>query len=198
MKNLGLDKIELYNTITKTEIDKIACNPQIKSIQTSQAIEEQVYLLLNNILFSIRPDIQLRLYAFYHQTCDLAFMSKMTNVKHFAADCIMDATNYDRIAEIPNLKSLSIGIYNLSSFDFLKRATWDIESLSIHATKSTKNNLEFIKHFNNLKSLYLENQDNGIEIISQLHNLEKLTFRSISVDNLSHIINLKKTMVVSY
>ena len=72
-----------------------------------------------------RDDITLRLYGFYSSICDLSFVSRLPNVKKFAADCLMKAIHVDRIATLPNLQSLSVGIYDLDDFAFCSMTSMD-------------------------------------------------------------------------
>jgi len=98
----------------------------------------------------------------------------------------------EHIADLENLEELSIGIYSLDSFDFLKQLPNGIKSLSLAATKSTKPQLQTLSRFQSLTHLYLERQQQGIEVLSELKRLEDLTLRSITTEGLDYISMLRR------
>ncbi|HLY61626.1 MAG TPA: hypothetical protein VKV95_12840 [Terriglobia bacterium] len=104
----------------------------------------------------------------------------------------MQATGVEHLATLENLEKLSIGIYSLDSFDFLKQLPAGIESLSLTATKSKKPRLNLLSHFQSLTHLYLEGQQRGIEVLSELMKLEDLTLRSVTTEGLDNISRLPR------
>jgi hypothetical protein len=60
----------------------------------------------------------------------------MVNVRRFAADCLMRAKNVGAIAEIPELESLSLGIFELQDFGVLETVPPTLTTLSLGATRS--------------------------------------------------------------
>jgi hypothetical protein len=104
----------------------------------------------------------------------------------------MEASGIERITQLRALKSLSVGIYNLDNFDFLNFLPQSMEKLFLGATKSKKPKLDGLSNLQNIKELYLEGQNNNIEIIGELENIEKLVLRSVSPKNLSFLRKLKK------
>ena len=89
--------------------ENLAGQPHIKVLQCSSPVRDAVWVLLNEHLFAVRPDVELRVYGHYSTECDLSFARAMTNVRRFAADCLMRAKNVEAIAAIPCLESLSLG-----------------------------------------------------------------------------------------
>jgi len=104
----------------------------------------------------------------------------------------MQATGVEHIAVLENLEELSIGIYSLDSFDFLKQLPSGIKNLSLAATKSKKPRLHILSRFQSLTRLYLEGQQQGIEVLSELKKLEDLTLRSITTEGLDYISMLPR------
>lgn len=192
-RNARLDSTR-YNftgTITREEIRDLVNDAQIKTIQTAEPTEPSTWDLLNRELFSVRSDIDLRVFGWYGKVCDLTFLTGMGSVRGFTADCIMNGTGEEYIAELPQLERLGIGIYNLTSFDFLNRLpTSQIKELSLEATASKRPDLQALASFTNLKKLYIEGHQKGIEVIATLSNLEDLTLRSVSPPDLSFLQSL--------
>jgi len=124
-------------------------------------------------LLTRRPEVQIRVYGFYSLVCDLSFLSRLKNVRRFSADCLHRSIGIEHLADLQELESLSVGIYDLENFDFLKEIPAGIREHS-------------------LTRLYLEGQQRGIELLSSLAALERLTLRSISTDDLRYIGDLNQ------
>jgi hypothetical protein len=148
--------------------------------------------LINESFFSLRPDVELRVYGHSSIECDLAFTPRMVNVRRFAADCLTSAKNVGAIAEIPELESLSLGIFELQDFAVLENIQPTLTALSLGATRSKKPHLEALGRFTSLKALYLEGQSNGIDVLGQLPGLEDVTLRSITTADLRYLSPLER------
>ena len=143
-------------------------------------------------LLTRRPEVQIRVYGFYSLVCDLSFLSRLKNVRRFSADCLHRAIGIEHLADLQKLESLSVGIYDLENFDFLKEIPAGIRELALAATKSKKPRLDHLARFHSLTRLYLEGRQRGIEVLSSVAALERLTLRSISTDDLRYIGNLNQ------
>jgi hypothetical protein len=191
-KKLNRDRVEFDRNLTRTDVEGLVSNPDIRTLQCSSPIELGTWDILDRILFARRPDIELRVYGFHSSICDLSFLDGLKNVQRFSADSLMEATGIEHVAALEKLEELSIGIYSLESFDFLKRIPDGIKSLSLAATISKKPRLELLSRFQSLSYLYLEGQQQGIEVLSELVKLEDLTLRSISTNDLEYISRLPR------
>lgn len=123
MRLVDSTRANLDDSIGKSEINSLVETPELKVVQTSSPVMGSTWDPLNDRLFSRRPDVQLRIYGHYSTECDLNFARKMTNVRNFAADCLMTAANVESIAEIPDLQSLSLGIFGLEDFGVLEQVS---------------------------------------------------------------------------
>ena len=97
------------NDLLKKEIRALIDNNKVKVLQCSKPVSPRIWRLLNDMFFSKRPDVQLRVYGFYGEVCDLSFLKEMKNVRRFSADCLMDAKGIENIALLENLESLGVG-----------------------------------------------------------------------------------------
>src|SRR6185295_11867212 len=104
-------RAEFNGTVAADDLRALATDRKIKVLQCVEPVREDVWVLLNETFFSARPDVELRVYGHYSAECDLEFARLLTNVRRFAADCLMRAKNVDTIAAIPGLESLSLGIF---------------------------------------------------------------------------------------
>ncbi len=184
-------RAEFGDSVTAEELRKLADYPEVKVLQCASPRRDAVWTLLNESFFSARPDVELRVYGFYSNECDLGFARKMGNVRRFAADCLMQAQNVEAIAEIPHLESLSLGIFELDDFHVLELIPSTLTSLFLSATRSKKPSLEPLSRFRALKVLHLEGQTKGIEVLRELQGLEELTLRSITTRDLRYLAPLR-------
>ncbi|WP_371368291.1 hypothetical protein SRRS_19250 [Sporomusa rhizae] len=191
-KALDRRRYEMREPFNENELLEMIDNKDIKVLQTSEPLKINSWKLLNDIVFSIRKDIELRVYGFYSQECNLKFVRELVNVERFSADCLMNATEVESIPQMSNLKHLSVDIYNLETFDFLDFINENLEGLSLGRTSSKKPNLKPLKRFRYLKELYIEGQSKNIDVLLELENIEDITLRSISTPDVSYLTNLKK------
>lgn len=187
------DRYPISAKTSKRELRKILRHKNISIIQFVDPIDNvQVFKNIESIVLSKKPDIELRVFGHYGKVCDLKFLEYVPSLKKFSADCLMDAFNLESIQNLQKLEELSIGIYNQKDFNFLSKITPEIKSLFIGRTASKKPNVSVISRFSELKYLYLEGHNKGIEEISNLLNLEEIVLRSISTENLDFLKNLPK------
>ena len=191
-KNLFQDRIDFEGSLSTVDIQALIEDQELKVLQCSTPVESQTWNLLNEQFFPLRPEVELRAYSFYTLPCDLSFASKMTNVQHFSADCLLEAVGVEHVAAMTNLKTLHIGIYKLESFDFLNQVNPNLKRLILGATRSKKPDLSPLSRFASLEEIYLEGQQKNIEVLSQLRNLKDVTLRSINTLDLRYLRPLQK------
>lgn len=187
------DRYPISTKTSKRELRKILKHDNIHTIQFVDPINNvEVFKNIESIVLKEKPNIELRAFGHYGKVCDLKFLQYVPSLRKFSADCIMDINNIEYVEELQKLEELSIGIYNLTDFNFLNKVTPKIKTLFIGRTASKKPNVSAISRFSELKYLYLEGHNKGIEEISKLMKLEEIVLRSISTDNLDFLKNLPK------
>lgn len=183
-------RVQFTGQLTSEEVEQIASDPKVRVLQTASAVGPKTWDLLNETLCLERPDIELRVYGSYSAVCDLSFVTRLSNARRFSADCLDEAIGVENLARMESLEELSVGIYDLQSFDFLASVPAGIRKLWLFATKSKKPRLNHLGRFRSLKLLFLEGQQRDIEILSELETLEDVTLRSISTENLEYVSKL--------
>lgn len=191
-KRVDPHRLQFEGSLTPAEVEQLASDAEITVLQCASPVEPHTWDLLNEGLFVRRPEIELRVYGFYSSVCDLSFLRRLRNVRRFSGDCIMNAVGIEDLACLENLNELSVGIYNLESFDFLNLVPAQIKSLSLAATKSKKPRLDLLARFHSLTKLSLEGQQQSIDVLSQLVTLEDITLRSISTKNIAYLSGLPR------
>jgi len=104
----------------------------------------------------------------------------------------MKAVGVEHLSALERLEELSVGIFSLDSFDFLKALPKGIKSLFLGATKSRKPRLDALNRFRSLRKVYIEGQQNGIDVLAELQGLEDLTLRSISTPGIEYVSKLPR------
>jgi hypothetical protein len=192
LHTLSSDRVDFEGSLSRAEIDSLITNRKLKVLQTSEMVKPATWDLLNSSLFVKRKDVTLRIYdVFYSRKYDLSFLSRLPNLQHLSVDSFRDVTGLENIAALSKLKSLTIGVFNLTSFDFLQAVPEStLENLSLRSTKSKKAGLDKLLRFKKLKALHLEGQQNGIELIAELRTLRDLKLRKISVKGVDFLRDL--------
>ncbi len=191
-KSLGRHRFEFSGKLTSEEIDGLAANPDVHTLQCSSPVEAPTWDRLNETYFPRRPEVQLRVYGSYSSTCDLSFVTRLQNVRRFSADCLTKAEGVEHLSALVQLEELAIGIYSLENFDFLKTIPSGMKTLSLGPTKSKKPRLDPLVRFQSLRKLFIGGQQQGIEVIAGLNSLEDLTLGSISTPNVEYVSKLPR------
>jgi hypothetical protein len=185
-------RAEFDDGLAEGDLAQLAGMSTLETLQCSSPVRDSIWSQLNTQFFALRPDVQLRVYGHYGIECDLAFAGRMTNVRRFAADCLVRARNVEAIADMPRLDALSLDILELEEFGVLNRVSSALTSLSLGTTRSKKPRLAPLDRFRSLRVLYLEGQSNGIEVLGGLEQLEDVTLRSITTPDLRYLAPLNR------
>ena len=184
-------RYSINSRISKSEIEKLLRIKNLKVIQFAGPAEKSVWQNIETILLQVKPKVEIRVYGFYGEVCNLEFLEYIPSAENFSADCLMDAINIDKLTKLKNLKTLGVDIYNLENFEFLNSISSEIRELFIGRTRSRKPDLSPISRFKKLKYLYIEGHSKGIDAIAELAKLEKVVLRSISMENVNFLKFLK-------
>lgn len=182
----------IRNGVSKADLDRIVNNPISHTIQFDSPLSKIDIDLLENEVFSKRPDIFLRVFGHHSEkSCDINFVKQIPSLRRFSADCLVDAKGIEAVAKLEKLEHLGVGILHQDNFDFLNDVNPNLTELYLFQTLSKKPRINVIERFSNLKFLFLEAQQKGTEAINQLAKLEKLVLRSISTADIDYIKGLK-------
>ncbi|MCX6903823.1 MAG: hypothetical protein NTW03_10180 [Verrucomicrobia bacterium] len=189
---VDVTRAEFDDSASAADFTELAKQPHLKALQCSSPIPDTLWVLVNELFCAARPDVELRVYGHYTIECDLTFVRLLTNVRRFAADCLMSASNVEAIAAISGLESLSLGIFELTDFSILERISTRLTVLRLGATRSKKPSLAPLSRFRSLRVLYLEGHSKDIEVLSDLSDLEDVTLRSITTSDFSYLARQAK------
>ncbi|WP_134686875.1 hypothetical protein [Brevibacillus migulae] len=186
-------RVEIKDRLSEEEVKELLANKDLEVIQFSKPVEPYTFELLNDLLFAMRDDVELRVYGAYGWKCDLSFLSALPNVTCFTVDSMSGEVDHlDAIIQLNQLKSLHIGISNLDNFDILHHLPDTLESIMLERTQSKKADLAVLERFTQLKKIYIEGHTKNIDVIGRLHQLEDVTLRSVTTKHVEFLAPLKK------
>ncbi len=90
------------------------------------------------------------------------------------------------------LKRLWVEVFGLASAQGVEAVSDSLEYLQLMQTRSRRFSLDFLRTLACLREVYLEGHHKGIEALSSLVLLERLTLRSITLNGLSLLLPLKR------
>ncbi len=183
-------RVELGKSDSASDVRRFSDSHQLKVVQFSERLPLSLLESLNEELFASRPEVELRVYGFYRDVCDLSFCSRMSYVQRFRADCLQRATGVENIAKMAQLELLGLGIFDLTSLEILEEVNPNLSELFLLETKSKKPDLSAIARFRSLQKLCLVGQQKNIEVLSSLRTLKDLTLGSIKVKTLRVVRDL--------
>lgn len=116
------------------------------------------------------PKVSLRAYGHYgDEVPDLSFLEHYPLLKRFAVD-----------------------IVQLGSLRGIEHLPTQLECLGLGQTRTKSINLSALSRFPQIKELFIEGHHKGIEVISSLSGLERLTLRSVTLPDLSLLLLLRR------
>ncbi|MCE8926587.1 leucine-rich repeat domain-containing protein [Phocaeicola vulgatus] len=185
--------------VTESIIHQISEEKLIKRIQISDYIPNTVLEKLN-CLFTLRPDISFRVYGGADKKFgygddfngwNLDFLRFVPDVQNIViGDFEYKNTGLSILSSLSNLKSLTLGIYDLRDFTFVNTLPSQLEHLHIDADlKSGKPvfDCQWLLRLKNLQSLFLGKLDKNLEAIVGLSQLRKLELRAVKNKDLSFL-----------
>lgn len=185
--------------VTESVILQISKEKLIKRVQISDYIPNTVLEKLNRIFIS-RPDISFRVYGGADKTFgygddfngwNLDFLRFVPDVQNIVIDGFeYKNTDLSILSSLSNLKSLTLEIYDLRDFSFVKTLSNRLEHLYMNAVlKNGKPvfDCQWLLHFKNLQSLFLGKLDKNLESIVGLSQLKKLELRAVKNKDLSFL-----------
>lgn len=122
--------------------------------------------------------LTVRFFGFYSQTFDAAILREIPQVQSLIVNCIYDdVLNLDVIAELPVLKHLGLGVFDLSDKAILSRLPLhQLETLTVEETNTKALDLSPLETAVRLRRLALYGHKKNIEVIGSLRELEHLSF----------------------
>ncbi|MEM6504275.1 MAG: leucine-rich repeat domain-containing protein [Planctomycetota bacterium] len=188
---IGGGTFGVRGNLTPGDVEKLIKTKTADRLHIEKPLSTKGWKLIQDKLISKRPDITIRCFGSGSTWDGFSFLRQIPSVQRLQIDHVTQLQDIEAIAELPDLRRLEFGCYNLKDFDFFARLPEQLEELIIGQTASKKLNLNILSRYKQLKVLYLEGHSKGIETIKELGRLEELTLRSIKADGLAFLTGLK-------
>ncbi len=185
-----MDFLNLKPGLSQVDIDNILNTYPLDRVQIDDYIDENSLRLLNQQLFTARPDVAFRIYG--HPFKDMSFISSLTNVRKLCLDCMYDAVeNLDVLGKLTYLEDLRIDIYNQKDFSFLEKITDNLKKLSLNANKTSLDANKLLR-FGGLEWLDIQDMKKNIHVIAELKGLKYFRIKGITASSLEFINSLHR------
>lgn len=154
---------------------------------------------INELCLKFNESLCIRFYGHYSTQFDCKTLRKITNVKCLYIDCLVSVDNLQILKELPNLKRLSIGIFELQDTEILNSDNLkNLTELIISDTKTKAFNLDYLRQFKNLKSLIIGGHTKNIDAVGELSDLEFLSLNSVKKVPVNFLNKLKKLKTLNF
>jgi protein phosphatase 1 regulatory subunit 7 len=154
---------------------------------------------LNDLCDKYGENFGIRFYGHYSSSFDFNTLRKIPNVKCLYVDCLMSADNVLTLQELPKLKALSLGVFELKETEILKSENLhQLSSLILAETRTKAVNLDYLRDFQDLQSLIIGGHTKNIESVGELSKLGFLSFNSIKKTPVPFVNKLTKLKTLKF
>ena len=145
--------------------------------------------------------LEIRFYGHYSGDFDCSVVRQIPSVTSLSVDCLTSASNVQALYELPHLRSLSLGIYELNEPRFLhSRNLQSLHSLTLGESKGNALDLSPLATFANLRKLVLVGHTKSIESLGALKQLTSLTLsrikNTVSLGFVSYLDDLRELTLI--
>lgn len=199
--NSGLLPHTDYKELTPEFITKVISNDKIKYIQISKNLPKEVFLQIDSILAQ-RPDITFRIYGIGHLEDDFFDLNVLKTMPHLInlqleAHLVSNPNvlNCEVLCELSSLRSLTLNLFDMKDYSFIKELPESLEKLQILADcmkGSVVFDCKWLLNFPNLNTLYLgQKAKKNITEIAKLTKLKHLSLRGIKLPDFYFLKDLE-------
>jgi hypothetical protein len=183
-------------------IDRLIAESGEAVIQFSKPLEDPGFLRAVDTLCQKHGDaLEVRFYGHYSVAFDASVLRHIPNVRNLSLDCLLRTGPLDALFGLTKLTKLSLGIFELRDPMILtKIGIRHLRDFSIGETKTGKIDLSPLAQCQQLTTLWIEAQPEGMKELQGLAGLKDLTLRRIGKDHsiafASKVPNLKRLKVI--
>lgn len=196
------ERIENPKVIDRASIANLITNGYHVVLQFSKPGYTQAQLAaINDVCRDSGDKVEVRFYGHYGVAFDCSVVEFLPDVCWLSVDCLMEARNWDAIANLKNLTHLSFGVYHCEQKDFL--GCLPLQQLrGLHLTETAKKNFDLscLLQASELEELYLVGHTRNIDALGSLPNLRTLYLSQIpnkqSLQFVSGIRSLRRLMIL--
>jgi hypothetical protein len=148
----------------------------VVQFSNSNAYDTRSLKALNEACSTEAHRLEVRFYGHYQTGFDASVLAALPEVRTLSIDCLHHITNEDELGRLPNLKSLSFGVFEFDRPDFpASLPLGSLEQLALIETRKRNFNLSALAKCVALRELFINGHSKGISAIATLPRLGKLT-----------------------
>lgn len=182
------NRVEIRGELTSAEAEEIKSNETVKYIQISAALSPETLTTVNQVILSVRDDVQFRVYGFRDTVCDLAFLELLDQIVDLSVGEMDAVLNPASMEKLPRLKKLRVSLGQLKDLSFLETVTPGLTGLMLGTgITGSKLELDVIRRFRGLESLFVYKINRGFDVVGHLEGLRDLTVNASKVSDFSFL-----------
>jgi protein phosphatase 1 regulatory subunit 7 len=128
---------------------------------------------------------------FYGHAFDCKMLARLPQVRRLSLDCLDTVGNFTALQELEHLEHLTVGIFEFEEPDFL---AWpnlhDLTGLTLGSTRRADINLDHLRHFRQLRQLFVGGHTRNIAALGSVSSLSDLTLRIPGTTSIAFINTL--------
>ena len=198
---IDVNRLDKFELIDKKIVEEHLNSGKELIIQfvSDKKYNDKILEDINDLCKRYTQNLSIRFYGHRPSVFDCVQLAKIPEVRNLCIDCLDSAKNLNHLSKLHKLNSLSLGIYNLEEAEILGLENlMNLKELIITDTKTKALNLDYLRHFKNLKSLTIYGHTKNIEAIGQLIELESLSLNSVKKAPLHFINKLKNLKTLNF
>lgn len=166
-----------------------------------QAYTPAILESLNEACRITRNGLQVRFFGHYGSAFDAACLRHLPEARDLAVDCLFHIAHEDELGRLPNLNRLSFGVFELDRPAFLNTLPLgQLERLILSENRKRNFDLSPLSCCASLSALFVHGHSKGINAITELTSLQKLTLgsyaKSHSLNFIEGISNLRRLTLI--
>ena len=186
-----------YKDIDKNKIQEIVNNNKIEVLQIESNLPKKAFNVIDKVL-KLRPDISFRVFNIMgDNTFDLDDLSNMKYLTKLKLDGHLvnnpKAIEIEKVCNLSNIKELSVNLFDLKDYSFIKNLNSNLDSITIIADTMRGTPLfdcKWLLPYRNLKNVFLGKKAmKNLKKINELPNLNRLILRGIKIDDFYFLEN---------
>lgn len=150
---------------------------------------------LNELCKELNDDLCVRFYGHHSGSFDCSVLQYLPDVKSLFVDCLLSVQNLGFLRQLHSLSRLNVGVFEMAERDFLSWGNLNnLTCLCLVEIRTGSFDLQYLKSYQRLKTLFINGHTKNIESVKYLSNLCKLSLSipsKIRVDFINELPNLR-------